>query len=74
MRRTKNEMKTVSPEYAAGHLLELLEEVGAGEEILIAVEGRPLGKLLGVGQGAGSDEPVGPEAPDEEVEQAFHGD
>jgi antitoxin (DNA-binding transcriptional repressor) of toxin-antitoxin stability system len=67
-------MKTVSPEYAAGHLPELLEEVGAGEEILIAAEGRPLARLSPVAPEGQSDEHTGPEAPDEEVEQAFHGD
>jgi antitoxin (DNA-binding transcriptional repressor) of toxin-antitoxin stability system len=67
-------MKTVTPEYAALHLPELLEEVGMGEVILIAADGRPLARLQAVDEAGAAMEDTGPEAPSEEVEQAFHGD
>jgi antitoxin (DNA-binding transcriptional repressor) of toxin-antitoxin stability system len=66
-------MKTVSAEYAAGHLSELLGEVAAGEEILIAMAGIPVARLSPAGEPPREQE-LTPEAPSEEVEQAFHGD
>ena len=66
-------MKTVSADYAAGHLAELLAEVATGEEILIAVAGKAVARLSPIAQSP-KDEEAGLEAPSEEVEQAFHGD
>jgi antitoxin (DNA-binding transcriptional repressor) of toxin-antitoxin stability system len=66
-------MKTVSAEYASAHLLDLLEEVFAGKEFLISLGGSPVARLSPV-RAAPSEPDTGPEAPSEEVEQAFHGD
>ena len=53
---------------------ELLAEVVAGQEILIVAEGRPLAKILPVTPSQPDQGDTSPEAPSEEVEQAFHGD
>ena len=67
-------MKTVSVEYAVGHLSELIEEVAAGEQILIVGAQGPMARLLAPAPVPGDQEQAGPEAPDEEVEPAFYGD
>lgn len=67
-------MKTVSEEYAAAHMSELLAHVGAGQEILIVASGRPIARILPVEPSERDEEDTGPEAPSDEVEQAFHGD
>lgn len=67
-------MRTVSPAYAAAHLAELIREVSGGEEVLIADGGTPLARLLAPAVQARPAAGEGPDAPSEEVEQAFHGD
>jgi antitoxin (DNA-binding transcriptional repressor) of toxin-antitoxin stability system len=68
-------MKTVSPEYAARHFSELMEEVAAGEEILVADESGAIARILPLaGEADGSKPSEEADAPSEEVEQAFYGD
>ena len=67
-------MRSVSSEYAAAHLTELLRAISAGEEIEIAEEGRPVARLVPPRTPAVSDLQEDVEAQSEEVEQAFHGD
>ena len=70
--RFKQEMKTVSPEYAAENFSELIQAVSTGEAIMIADDHGPIARILPVGQDAqGTDEA---DAPSDEVEQAFYGD
>jgi prevent-host-death family protein len=65
-------MQTVSPEYAAQHLPELIDRARGGEEIVIARVGTPIARLVPIDdRGAQQDEA---HAPDEEVDEAFHGD
>lgn len=66
-------MKSVTPEYAAAHFAELIDEVMAGAEILIVMDGEPAARLVPATRGRGDDQDD-PHAPSEEVEQAFHGD
>ena len=63
-------MQIVTPEFAAEHLAELIEQAQHGAEIVIAVDGAPVARLLPV-QAGDLDEPL---APDEEVDAGFHGD
>jgi len=71
-RRFKQQMKTISPEYAAKNFSELIKAVNAGEEFLIADDHGPIARILPFGQDAeGTDEA---DAPSDEVEQAFYGD
>jgi len=43
-------MKTVGSFEAKTHLSALLEEAAAGEEIVITKHGKPIARLIGVGQ------------------------
>jgi prevent-host-death family protein len=65
-------MQTVSPEYAAQHLAELIERARAGEEIVIAQGSRPVARLVPIEDWDQQDEEA--HAPNEEVDEAFHGD
>ncbi len=67
-------MKSVTPDYAAEHLSELLLEVQAGEEIEIGDEGRVVALLVPPRTLAGGSADDDADAPSDEVEQAFHGD
>jgi prevent-host-death family protein len=62
-------MITVTSDYAAAHLDELLEGVARGESVLIARHGQPVARLMRV-------HPEDDEAhvPVHEVDEAFHGD
>jgi prevent-host-death family protein len=65
-------MQTVSPEYAAQHLAELIERARGGEEIVIAAGTKPIARIVPIDdRDAQHDEA---HAPDEEVDEAFHGD
>ena len=64
----KRPMKTVTAEYAAEHLEDLLELVAAGETVVLSIDGRPAARLVPV------DDNEGPEVPSSEVEEAFYGD
>jgi prevent-host-death family protein len=61
-------MKTVTTEYAAEHLEELLDLVVHGEPILLSMNGRAVARLLRVEDGDAA------EVPASEVEEAFYGD
>lgn len=62
-------MKTIDIASAAANLEELLERALAGEPVIISIDGRPVARLLPVGDGDHEDD-----APGHEVEEAFHGD
>lgn len=66
-------MKSVSSEYAATHLEQLLQEVAAGKEIVIILGGEPVARLVPPHRGRGGEQDD-PHAPSDEVEQAFYGD
>jgi antitoxin (DNA-binding transcriptional repressor) of toxin-antitoxin stability system len=61
-------MKTVTTEYAAEHLDELLDLVTTGEPVLLSMNGRSIARLVRV------EEDDATEVPLSEVEEAFHGD
>jgi antitoxin (DNA-binding transcriptional repressor) of toxin-antitoxin stability system len=61
-------MKTVTTEYAAAHLEELLTLVALGESVLLSMNGRPVARLLRI------DDDDTAEVPASEVEEAFYGD
>lgn len=61
-------MKTVTTEYAAEHLEELLDIVVQGEPVLLSMNGRPVARLVRV------DDEDTAEVPASEVEEAFYGD
>jgi prevent-host-death family protein len=61
-------MQTVTTDYAAAHLAELIERVGNGETILISLDGRPVARLIGLDEDEAADVPAA------EVEEAFYGD
>lgn len=61
-------MKTVTADYAAEHLDQLLDLVEQGETIVLSTGGRPVAKLVRIHL----DED--PEVPASEVEEAFYGD
>ena len=65
-------MQTVTPEYAAQHLAELIEQARGGEEIVIAQGGTPIARLVPIDAWDAQQEEA--HAPDEEVDEAFHGD
>jgi prevent-host-death family protein len=65
-------MQTVTPEYASHHLAELIERARAGEEIIIARGGMPIARLVPIEDRAEQNDEA--HAPDEEVDEAFHGD
>jgi len=65
-------MHSVSPEYAAQHLTELIERARRGEEIVIAIGTRPLARLVPIEDWDDALDEA--HAPDEEVDEAFHGD
>ncbi len=46
-------MQIVTPEFAAEHLAELIEQAQHGAEIVIAVDGAPVARLLPVQGGRG---------------------
>ncbi len=61
-------MQTVTIDYAAAHLAELIERVGNGETIQLSRDGAPVARLIGVDQDEAADVPAA------EVEEAFYGD
>jgi prevent-host-death family protein len=61
-------MNTVTTEYAAEHLEELLTLVARGEPVLLSMNGRPVARLLRI------DDEDTAEVPASEVEEAFYGD
>jgi antitoxin (DNA-binding transcriptional repressor) of toxin-antitoxin stability system len=63
-------MQTVTQEYAAKHLAELIEQVLGGADIMIAEGGIPVVRLTAIHHGDANET----HAPDEEVDEAFHGD
>jgi prevent-host-death family protein len=63
-------MQTFTPEYAAQHLVELIDRARRGEEIVIDQAGTPVVRLVPIDDW---DEDEA-HAPDEEVDEAFHGD
>jgi prevent-host-death family protein len=67
-------MRSVSPDYAAACLPELLRAVSAGEEVEIVDQGRPVARLVPPREMATNGLHEDEDAPSEEVEQAFHGD
>jgi prevent-host-death family protein len=77
-------MKQVNMHEAKTHLSRLVDEVAAGEEVVIAKAGRPVAKLVAVTAPRKPRQPGGWEgkvwmAPDfddwtEELEQMFYGD
>jgi prevent-host-death family protein len=65
-------MQTLTPEYAAQHLAELIDRARGGEEIVIAQGGRPVVRLVPIDDWDEYQDEA--HAPDEEVDEAFHGD
>jgi prevent-host-death family protein len=65
MRKT---MQTVTTEYAAAHLDELIERVAQGESVALSVGGRPVARLVRIELDQDQ------EVPAAEVEEAFYGD
>ena len=65
---TTTQMKTVTTEYAAKHLDELLDLVTTGEPVLLSMNGRIVARLVRVEQDDATEGPLS------EVEEAFHGD
>ncbi|WP_295887704.1 type II toxin-antitoxin system Phd/YefM family antitoxin [uncultured Thiohalocapsa sp.] len=61
-------MQTVTTDYAAAHLEELIERVVQGESITLSMHGRPVARLVRIEQDADQ------EVPAAEVEEAFYGD
>lgn len=61
-------MQTVTTDYAAAHLEELIERVVQGESITLSRHGRPVARLVRIEQDADQ------EVPAAEVEEAFYGD
>jgi len=65
-------MQTVTVEYAGQHLAELIDQAREGQEFVIVQGGTPVARLVRIDDwGAHQDEA---HAPDEEVDEAFHGD
>lgn len=60
-------MHTVTTDYAATHLAELIERVGNGETIQISRDGTLVARLIGVDEDEDTDVPAA------EVEEAFYG-
>ena len=65
-------MQTVTPEYAAQHLAELLDRARGGEDIVIADGSKPIARLVPIDDWDAQQDEA--HAPDEEVDEAFHGD
>lgn len=65
-------MQTVTPEYAAQHLAELIDRARDGEEIVIVQGGSPIARLVRTDDWDAQQDEA--HAPDEEVDEAFHGD
>ncbi len=65
-------MQTVTLQYASRYLAELIDRARGGEEIVIAQGGVPIARLLPVDEWDGQHDEA--HAPDEEVDEAFHGD
>jgi prevent-host-death family protein len=61
-------MQTVTTDYAAEHLEELIERVVQGEAIALSKHGRPVARLVRIELDADQ------EVPAAEVEEAFYGD
>jgi antitoxin (DNA-binding transcriptional repressor) of toxin-antitoxin stability system len=61
-------MQTVTTDYAAEHLDELIERVVQGEPIGLSRDGRVVARLVRIDQDADQ------EVPAAEVEEAFYGD
>ncbi|MCG6943287.1 MAG: hypothetical protein LJE69_18805 [Thiohalocapsa sp.] len=61
-------MQTVTTEYAAEHLDELIERVVQGESITLSRDGRLVARLVRI------DHDTDQEVPAAEVEEAFYGD
>jgi prevent-host-death family protein len=61
-------MQTVTTEYAAAHLEELIERVSRGETVQIATAGAPVARVIRI------EDEGDAEVPAYEVEEAFHGD
>ncbi len=61
-------MQTVTTDYAAEHLDELIERVVQGESITISKDGRLVARLVRI------DQDTDQEVPAAEVEEAFYGD
>jgi len=69
------DMKTVSPEYAAQHFLELMRIVSSGEEILVSDKRGPIARISPFpGETNRTESPDEADAPEDEVERAFYGD
>lgn len=62
-------MKTFTTEYAAAHFDEVLAVVQRGDSVLLVADGQPVARVLR----AGIDDDEA-HVPDNEVEEAFHGD
>lgn len=65
-------MQTVTAEYAAQHLAELIDQARAGEEFVIVLGGTPVARLVRIDDWDAQQDEA--HAPDEEVDEAFHGD
>jgi antitoxin (DNA-binding transcriptional repressor) of toxin-antitoxin stability system len=61
-------MQTVTTDYAAEHLNELIERVMQGESITLSMGGRLVARLVRI------DHDADQEVPAAEVEEAFYGD
>ena len=61
-------MQTVTTEYAAAHLDELIDRVVAGESIALSLDGRLVARLVRIEHDGEQ------EVPAAEVEEAFYGD
>jgi prevent-host-death family protein len=61
-------MQTITTDYAAAHLGELIERVVNGESITLSLDGRPVARLVRI-EHEGEQE-----VPAAEVEEAFYGD
>ncbi|NBC13467.1 MAG: type II toxin-antitoxin system prevent-host-death family antitoxin [Gammaproteobacteria bacterium] len=61
-------MQTVTTDYAAEHLEELIERVRHGEAIVLTKDGHPVARLVHI------EEETDQEVPAAEVEEAFYGD
>ena len=61
-------MQTVTTDYAAEHLEELIKRVRHGEAIALSKDGRPVARLVHI------EDDSDQEVPAAEVEEAFYGD
>jgi prevent-host-death family protein len=65
-------MQTVTAEYASQHLDDLIDQARGGEEIVIARAGMLIARLVPIDDWDEQHDEA--HAPDEEVDEAFHGD